>query len=32
VGVLVAVNRADFVMLFGLTAAVNGLIANLVTR
>jgi CubicO group peptidase (beta-lactamase class C family) len=32
VGVFVAVNRADFAMLFGLTAAVNDLIANLVTR
>ena len=32
VGVFVAVNRVDFAMLYGLTAAVNGLIANLVTR
>jgi D-alanyl-D-alanine-carboxypeptidase/D-alanyl-D-alanine-endopeptidase len=32
VGVFVAVNRVDFPMFFGLTDAVNKLIANLVTR
>ena len=32
VGVFVAVNRVDFAMFYGLTAAVNDLIANLVTR
>lgn len=32
VGVFVAVNREDFAMFTGLTAAVNDLIANLVTR
>jgi D-alanyl-D-alanine-carboxypeptidase/D-alanyl-D-alanine-endopeptidase len=32
VGVFVAVNRVDFQMFFGMTGAVNQLIANLVTR
>jgi serine-type D-Ala-D-Ala carboxypeptidase/endopeptidase len=32
VGVFVAVNRVDFAMFFEMTAAANGLIANLVTR
>ena len=32
VGVFVAVNRVDFAMFYGITAAVNDLIANLVTR
>lgn len=32
VGLFVAVNRVDFAMFFGMTAAANALIANLVTR
>jgi serine-type D-Ala-D-Ala carboxypeptidase/endopeptidase len=32
VGLFVAVNRVDFPMFFGLTAAANGVIASLVTR
>jgi D-alanyl-D-alanine-carboxypeptidase/D-alanyl-D-alanine-endopeptidase len=32
VGLFVAVNRVDFPMFLGLTAAANGVIANLVTR